>query len=76
MDERRSAPLVIKPDKHVNKEQVEQTIKDVCPRCNDGEAVERRVDTGEWIHRPQGPHSVVLCLATHLRSKYQEVLNG
>lgn len=54
----------------LSKEQIEQVIADVCPRCAAGEKVERRGDTGEWVHRPHGPHSIVLCLSTNLREKY------
>jgi hypothetical protein len=60
----------------LNRDQVLQAIKDACPHCNSGLAVERRPETGEHIHRPQGPMSVTLCLATNLREKYKDVLNG
>ena len=60
----------------LSKDQLELTIKDTCPRCNNLLPVERRPETGEWVHRPQGPMSITLCLATHLREKYKDVLNG
>jgi hypothetical protein len=60
----------------LSKEQVEQVIRDTCPRCQEGLAVEQRSDTGEFVHRPFGPHSIQICLATHLREKYGNVLNG
>jgi hypothetical protein len=60
----------------LNKEQAEQIVTEVCPNCASGMPVERRKDTGEWIHRPQGPMSIRLCLASHFREKYKDVLNG
>lgn len=58
----------------LNKDQAWQAIRDACPHCNKGLAVERRPETGEWVHRPQGPMSITLCLATNLREKYGSVL--
>jgi hypothetical protein len=62
----------------MNKEQIEQIINDVCPRCAKGEALKFRQDSGEWVHVAYtvAAFSSTLCLATHLRSKYQDVLNG
>ena len=60
----------------LSKDQALQAIRDACPHCNRVEPVERRPETSEWIHRPQGPMSVKLCLATNLWEKYRDVLNG
>jgi hypothetical protein len=62
----------------LNKDQIEETINDVCPRCAKGEPVKFRADTGEWTHVSYAAagFSSTICMATHLRSKYQAVLNG
>ncbi|MFA5902030.1 MAG: hypothetical protein WC829_23275 [Hyphomicrobium sp.] len=60
----------------LNKVQVEEVIKAACPHCANLLPVEQRGDTGEWVHRPKGPMSITLCLATNLRTKYKDVLNG
>lgn len=51
---------------------------DICPHCKAGKAVEFRSDTGEWVHTYVIGHGMshTLCVATDLRNKDQEVLNG
>jgi hypothetical protein len=60
----------------LNKEQVMEAIGNACPHCAKEAPVEYRKETGEYVHRPQGPFSITLCLATNLRKNYQDVLNG
>lgn len=62
----------------LSKDQIEQLVSEVCPRCLAGEPVTLRQQTGEWTHASYaaGGFSSSLCLATNLRNKYQSVLNG
>jgi len=60
----------------LTREQLQSVLADVCPHCKASLVVEYRPETQEWVHRPQGPHSITLCLATNLRNKYKDVLNG
>ena len=60
----------------LNPEIVDEAIRDTCPHCAKDVPVELRPETGEWIHRPNGPMSVTLCLATNLRTKYKGTSNG
>lgn len=60
----------------LSKEEIEQVIRDSCPRCEAGMAAEFRRETNEFIHRPFGPTSTQLCLAYRLRLKYKDVLDG
>ena len=63
-------------DDEMTRDTLAQILKDACPHCARDLEVERRSETSEWVHRPQGPMSITLCLATHLREKYKDVLNG
>ena len=54
----------------LSNEQIEQIFRDACPYCAKDVPWEMRADTGEIVHRPAGPHSIVLCLAMNLRKKY------
>jgi hypothetical protein len=60
----------------LDKDQVNEAIVAACPHCGKGLPVEFRSETQEFVHRPLGPMSITLCLATNLRQKYQDVLNG
>ncbi len=58
----------------MTREQLDQTIKDVCPHCEKGLPTEYRPETQETVHRPFGPTSITLCLAFRLREKYKDLL--
>lgn len=62
----------------LNKEQIDEIIRDTCPRCAKGEAVKFRLETSEWVHvnYAAAGFSSSFCLASHLRNKYQAVLSG
>jgi len=54
----------------LTREQLQSVLADVCPHCKASLVVEYRPETQEWVH------SITLCLATNLRNKYKDVLNG
>ena len=68
----------------MTKDQLEELFKDICPRCAEGRSkLVYRQPYAEWGHEQQvltasGGNAVssTLCMATHLRNKYQDVLNG
>ena len=59
----------------LTREQLQSVLADVCPHCKAGLVVEYRQETNEHVHRPSGPTSITLCLATNLRNKYKEILS-
>lgn len=55
----------------MTKEEFQEIIVAVCPRCREGNAVRRRDDTGEHVH--DGPHGI--CWANGFRnSRFAEVM--
>lgn len=61
------------------REYLEEIIKGTCPECvKNPSSLKFRSETSEWIHHAQnlGNHSFRICMATHLRLKYKDVLNG
>lgn len=62
-----------------NRDQIVELLNDVCPNCKAGLAVKKsKYADKAWQHEThnKGAVSVTLCLATHLRDKYEKVLNG
>ena len=61
------------------REFLDEIIKGTCPQCASAPSTLRfRPETNEFIHETHdlGRHSFRICMATHLRLKYKEVLNG
>lgn len=60
-------------------EQLVEICGDTCPSCKAGAPLRRREDTGEYVHdfvigTTGFSHS--FCLASYLRNKYKDVLDG
>lgn len=63
----------------VTKEYLEEIIRGTCPQCASAPGTLRwQNHSGEWIHETHnlGSHSFRICMATHLRLKYKDILNG
>lgn len=65
------------------KEELEALIKDICPRCKEGVPLVHRLAYDEYGHtnvsagqRGGNNLSHTICMATHLRVKYRELLGG
>lgn len=61
------------------KEFLEEIIRGTCPHCKDMPTTLRwQEHSKEFIHETRGPSqmSFRICMATHLRVKYKDVLNG
>lgn len=67
-------------DVELTRDQALELIKDTCPKCKEGAipVFKSKYDARVWEHRKQamGNTSISVCLATHLRDKYEAVLNG
>lgn len=63
---------------NLSRDQVLDICKEVCPNCAAELPLRQRADTREWVHdnvRGSGV-SHAFCLAHHLRTKHQDILNG
>lgn len=67
----------------LTKEQLLAIIDDACPRCKERVKVTFRVPYAEWIHEKISAgqsggnnQSYQICMATHLRNKYKDLLSG
>jgi hypothetical protein len=62
----------------LNRDQVLELCDDACPKC--AERWPLKWDNREkvWRHERNnvGSTSITICMASHLREKYSEVLNG
>lgn len=58
----------------LTRDQLLVICKDVCPHCKADAPLRKREDTLEWVH--DWPNKHAFCLAHHLRTKHESVLNG
>ncbi len=62
----------------LTKDQVIELLNDTCPKCTEGWPVKWTQHDKVWRHERHnmGSTSIVICLATNLRIKYKDVLDG
>ena len=62
----------------MTRDEFEQTCKDVCPSCANGDSLRQREDTGEFVHdiHNKNAFSHVFCLASNYRNKHRDQVSG